>query len=147
MNIDIRQAEEKDIHKIATIELLTSPDPWSENAIYHDVCENKNACVLVAEFEDEIVGYLNAWKVADEFQLCNIGVLKEYRRNHIGQQFIDVLIGIAKALKCSVVTLEVREKNLIARQLYEKNGFQTVGVRKNYYQNDSDNAILMDKEL
>lgn len=147
MNIDIRQAEEKDIHKITAIESFTSPDPWSEKAIYHDVCENQNACVLVAEVEGEIVGYLNSWKVADEFQLCNIGVLAEYRRNHIGQQFIDVLIGIAKELKCSVVTLEVREKNLIARQLYEKNGFQVVGIRRNYYQNDLDNAVLMDKEL
>lgn len=147
MRINIRQAEDKDIHEITTIESLTSPDHWSENAIRHDVCENDNACVLVAEADGEIVGYLDAWKVADEFQLCNVGVLESYRGNHIGQQFMDVLIGIAKELKCTVITLEVREKNIVARQMYDKNGFQVVGIRKNYYQNDSDNAILMDKEL
>ena len=147
MDVKIRAAISEDAHAISIIEQKTSPEPWSEDALLRDICQNDNACVLVAETDGKAVGYLDAWKVADELQLCNIGVLEEYRGNHIGQELMDVLADIGRELQCALITLEVRESNEPALALYRKCEFEEVGIRENYYIDNNENAILMDKKL
>lgn len=147
MEFRIRQANENDVPAIVSIECKTSPEPWSEAALYRDVVENGQALVIVAELEDRVVGYADVWQVADEFQLNNIAVVEELRGNHIAENMLEVLIATARELKMISITLEVRESNTPARKLYEKCGFTIVGERAGYYCDNGEKAVLMDKLL
>jgi ribosomal-protein-alanine N-acetyltransferase len=81
--------------------------------------------------------------VLDEGSLDNIAVDPAYRRQGVAQALLEALIAQGQAQRLSFITLEVREHNAPAIGLYEKNGFQVVGRRKNYYEKPREDAILM----
>lgn len=146
-NIKICVAEPGNATKIAEIEQKTSNAPWSYDALLKDIAENPNSIVIVAKNDEEIVGYADIWKVFDEIQLNNIAVEEEYRGNHIASEMLDVLADVGRELECKTMNLEVRKSNLPARKLYEKAGFQEVGIREHYYIDNDEDAILMDLML
>lgn len=90
----------------------------------------------------EKIGYLIIFDNSDSLEIMKIGVLPKYRKKGIGKILLEQLFEKKKN-----ILLEVREKNIIARKFYENNGFSIIGKRKNYYQDDGDNAILMIKEI
>lgn len=100
--------------------------------------DNKDAIVLIAESGNNIVGYLYALILPDNIDLISIVVDKNMRCQHVGTKLLQELKSIASNLS---ITLEVASNNIPARNLYTKNNFKEIYVRKNYYE-DSD-AILM----
>ena len=142
----IRQARIYDVPALARIERESFVSPWSAEDITRDIVSNRKAYVAVAELNGEPVGYADMWIVAGEAQLFNIVVDPAYRGNEIGLRLLGHMLQVA-ARNCSVITLEVRRSNIPAINLYLRRGFREVGVRKKYYSDNGEDAILMNRDL
>jgi ribosomal-protein-alanine N-acetyltransferase len=90
-----------------------------------------------------IIGFTSMWVMADEAHITNIAVRQSYQRKGIGELLLLSTIDLAIELKTSIVTLEVRVSNLTAQSLYQKYGFAKVGLRRNYYTDNREDALLM----
>ena len=128
---------------IAEIEKLCFATPWSENQIKAEI-DNELTEYSIAILKEKVVGYGGFWSVAGDAQITNIAVHPDFQGMKIGSQILENLLIIAKSRNCYELTLEVRESNEKAINLYKKYGFKTVGMRKNYYEG-TENAILMTK--
>ncbi len=142
IQIKIRQAKSGDLEKIYRIEAEAYRSPWSVEGLVSEVA-SQNSRFFVAELDGKIVGYILIWIVLDELHLLKIATASEYRRRGIASSLIDYVINEFK--RASVLYLEVREKNAIARNFYKKLGFVENGIRKNYY--GDDNAVLIEKRI
>ncbi len=91
----------------------------------------------------EIVGYAGLWLLADEAHIVNIAVRPEYRRRGIGEMLLVALIELSLDVGASMITLEVRISNRAAQGLYYKYGFTIRGVRKGYYSDNHEDAVIM----
>jgi ribosomal-protein-alanine N-acetyltransferase len=143
MDLIIRQAEEKDIKPMADMDILCFSTPWSEKSFEQEIKENPLAFYVVAETDGRIVGYAGLWFIEDEGHITNVSVHPEFRRRRIGEALISVLL--AYTIKNGVLghTLEVRVSNNAAISLYMKFGFESAGVRKGYYADNGEDAIIM----
>lgn len=118
-------------------------DFWNENLLKEEL-ENENSRYIVAIKNNEIVGFAGIKYNFDNcVEVMNVVTKKNKRRNGIGKILIDNIKEIAKEFCVQKICLEVNEQNLPAINLYQKNGFKRVGVRKQYYNGKFD-AILMD---
>ncbi len=142
----IRQAEEKDIAAIAELEKQCFSIPWSYNALRQDILENDLSFYIVAEADSLVCGYMGVWKIFDEGHITNIAVAPDYRRKHIGRAMLTVLMDITGRDGIERFTLEVRPSNEGAIRLYEGQGFRSAGLRKGYYEDNGEDAIIMWKE-
>ncbi len=141
--IEIRFALEKDLPGLAEIELECIPEPWSLKSFESGFRAN-GAVFLAAEDENGTVcGFITASRVLDEVNIYNVAVTKSYRRQGIAQQLMEHLQKISEG--AAFINLEVREGNTPAIKLYEKLGYKNVGLRKNFYSNPTENAVLMTK--
>lgn len=138
-------AEENDFLKIAQIEKDIFSDPWSVGAI-SDAVANGNYLILKATDGEDVVGYLNASVVAGEANINRIAVKETHRRRNIAETLLKTAEEILSG-RAAVYFLEVRESNLPAIKLYEKLGYKTDGIRKNFYSAPTENAVLMSKEM
>ena len=120
-------------------------DFWNYN-VFKSELTNGVSKYLVAKFENEIVGFAGIIPIADEADISNIVVHKNFRYQKIGSRLLEHLINLAINLNLKCINLEVRESNVPAIKLYEKYGFEICGIRKRYY-NNKENAILMRKIL
>ena len=136
----IRKAKLEDALWIAKLEQETFSDPLSEEFITNDLKNNPFANYFVAELDGKVIGYIGSW-ITDNTEILNFCVDINYRNNGIGNE----LFGAVNNIHIGMISLEVRETNLGARRFYERQGFKSVAIRKNYYSN-GDNAILMVKE-
>jgi len=93
-----------------------------------------------------IVGFSGIWLMVDEAHITNIAVSQQYRRRGIGELLIIATIDLARELKASSMTLEVRASNIVAQNLYSKYGFVQMGVRHGYYLDNKEDAIIMSTE-
>ena len=93
-----------------------------------------------------VVGFAGIWTLADEVHITNIAVRNLYQRQGIGERLLIATIDLAAELKASLLTLEVRASNLPAQKLYEKYGFVQVGLRRGYYTDNREDAVLMSTE-
>ncbi len=141
--MQIRRARHGDISAIAALE----SECFTRGAAA-DVLERMlegDSVVLVAETAGEMLGYGYFQFVLDEGYVGNIAVRPEHRRRGIGLALTEAMADEARALGLAFLTLEVRESNLAARRLYERCGYRLAGLRKNYYEKPTENAILMTK--
>ncbi len=143
--LEIRKANEKDIAKIAKLEEVTFPLPWSEASIRHDVTESDIALVLVAELDGEFAGYADVWEIAGEAQLNNIAVCESARGRHVGQKLMEGLFERLIEAGDSQISLEVRPSNTPAVGLYYKLGFVEAGRREGYYLDNNEDALILRK--
>jgi [ribosomal protein S18]-alanine N-acetyltransferase len=143
MDLAVRQAEEKDIKPMAEMDILCFSAPWSEDSFKKEIEENHLAFYIVAEIDGRMVGYAGLWCIVDEGHITNVAVHPDFRRNGIGEALITVLL--EHTIENGIVshTLEVRESNIPAILLYSKFGFEPAGIRKNYYEDNGENAIIM----
>ncbi|QHI72655.1 ribosomal protein S18-alanine N-acetyltransferase [Aminipila terrae] len=139
----IRSAEERDIKSMAELDKVCFADPWSEESFKSEIMENERAFYIVAETDDKIVGYAGLWAVFDEGHITNVAVSPAYRRRGIGRAIITVLIETGEGNGLNSFTLEVRESNLPAQNLYKEFSFKPAGIRKGYYLDNGENAIIM----
>ena len=104
---------------------------------------NKAALYFCAVTGGKAVGYAGMWKVFDEGHITNIAVHPEFRNAGVGSALIEALISAAKENGITSLTLEVRKSNLPALALYRKYGFRECGIRKSYYTDNNEDAIIM----
>lgn len=145
-NIKISRMTVSDLNEIEDILFSDFDDFWNINTFKSELL-NPNSKYIVAKIDNKIVGYAGIWKAVDDVHITNIVTAKNLRRQNIGSILLSNLIEMAKAENgITSITLEVNCNNLPAKKLYEKFGFEVVGLRKKYY-NNIDDAIIMTKEL
>lgn len=140
----VRKAVAADIPAVAALERSEFPDGADERMLAR-LLDAEGGVILAAEEGGGLLGYVWARFVLDEGDIGNIAVAPGFRRRGAGAALLKALLEEAARRQAAVVQLEVRESNLAARRLYEKNGFETVGKRKNYYEKPAEDAILMSK--
>lgn len=139
----IRKGRAEDIDPIAALEEACFASPWSRESLYRDLTENAMATYIVAELAGEIVGYMGVWAVMEEGYINNVAVSPDYRRRHVGSALIEAMLAITEQAGIERHTLEVRVSNEAAKGLYEKFGFREAGVRKGYYEDNGEDAVIM----
>ena len=142
-NILVRYACEDDLDGIENLEKECFSVPWSRESLEYDMKENRFAKYIVAECDGEIAGYIGFWIIAGECNINNVAVLPSYRRKHVGSMIIDNIIKSCEKEGITRFTLEVRKSNDPAIGLYTKYGFKPEGIRKAYYEDNGEDAIIM----
>lgn len=133
------------VPQIAELEKLCFNDPWSENSIASEL-DNRLSCWLVALDGDQVVGYVGSQTVLGETDMMNIAIHPDYRKQGIATALISALIKALIERNSHSLMLEVRSSNEPAKSLYLKMGFEVVGIRKNYYRNPREDALILRKE-
>ncbi|KGK88897.1 30S ribosomal protein S18 [Clostridium sp. HMP27] len=141
--IEIRVADLEDIFSIYEISTLCFPISWSITSIKGELTSNTHARYVVAVENDIVVGFAGLWIIVDEGHVTNIAVHPDFRRKGIGTLLMDKLMFISKNENLIGLTLEVRKSNLSAQNLYKQFGFIEEGVRRNYYSDNGEDAIIM----
>ncbi len=145
--IDICNMEHKDVEQVFEIEELSFKTPWSKEAFTEELEKNKLARYVVARIDGKVAAYGGMWMVLDEGHITNIAVHPEYRGQKIGEKIVLSLIEAARESNVNKMTLEVRTSNVPARNLYKKLGFIDFGVRKGYYSDTGEDAVIMWKDI
>ncbi len=139
----IRPITSDDIDAVWDIEKMCFSVPWSRQSFVLEVEKNKCARYVVAEHSGAVVGYGGMWLIVDEAHITNIAVHPLFRRRGIGEAILKALMAEAHRMGIDRMTLEVRASNIPAQNLYKKLGFVEVGVRKGYYSDNNEDAIIM----
>ncbi len=137
-----RRMIEADVDAVCKIETETFSMPWSYESFLTALGKKENI-YLVATVDDQIAGYCGVWCVAGEGQINNVAVAKNYRQRGIGYGILNFLFEEGKKEKLESFTLEVRKSNVAAIGLYMKKGFETVGIRKKFYEKPVEDAVIM----
>ncbi len=143
MKVNITSMRPEHVDAILSIERVSFPLPWSRETFLFEILLNELGVYVVALSDELAVGYGGMWLVADEGHITNIAVNPAFRRRGIGQQILQELIRRAVQNGINRMTLEVRPSNIAARKLYHKFGFVEKGLRKRYYQDNNEDAIIM----
>ena len=146
LNVAIREMTLQDLDGVLAIESQSYPTPWSRRAFESELRDNVYAHYFVTEYEDQIVGYFGMWIILDEAHITNIAVSPKMRRQGIGEKMLRFAFEKARELGASKMTLEVRVSNHQAQNLYRKLGFVERGIRKGYYTDTNEDALIMWKE-
>ncbi len=141
-DITIRPIEERDIKRLAEIEADSFATPWSEQS-FRELLSIDYARYLVAETEGTVVGSAGMRIVAGEGDIDNVVVERPYRGQGIAQKLIEELIKTGEAEGVNEFTLEVRVSNAPAIHVYEKAGFRSEGIRPNFYEKPTEDALIM----
>lgn len=144
--ITIRYMQQEDVKDVAEIEKQCFSEPWSEKA-FADTVSDDNYLYIVAECDGRTVGYVGGIMSAPDTDITNIAVKEQYRRMGIGQELMRQFAGILASKDIHNIFLEVRESNEPAINLYREQGFEQVGMRKNFYAKPTENALIMVKKL
>jgi ribosomal-protein-alanine N-acetyltransferase len=145
-NMQIVKLEKKHLDKIAALEKECFAIPWSKKS-FEDELKNKLAIYFAAVDNDEVIGYMGMWHVVNEGHITNVAVSPKHRKKHIASTLLETAIAEAKKLNMLGLTLEVRKSNTPALSLYKKFGFKPEGIRKEYYEDNREDAIIMWKYL
>lgn len=146
MAIQIEPMSAQTTAAVAQIEAECFSRPWSHNAFIAEL-SNPRAVTFVAKSDGDIAGFINLGFVLDEASVNNIAVKKAYRRRGIGKALLTAAITYCRNNRLTMLVLEVRKSNLSAIALYEQFGFQAVGIRKRFYAEPEEDAILMNKDI
>ena len=161
-----------DVPTVASIERDVFPMPWAASAFAYEVQANPNSYYLVARYRQspvalsfqgkltsalhrlvgrrrssEILGYAGFWFMANQAHISTLAVAPRYLHRGIGELLLVGLIDWACKVRATTITLEVRASNLVAQSLYHKYGFETTGVRKGYYSDNGEDALVMNTTI
>ena len=134
---------EGDIPSVVGIEEEAFPIPWTQEIFEHEMNGNNYAHYVVAVEDDTVIGHCGMWIVLDECHITNVAVRKRLRGQGIGEGLMREAVRLCNEMKVKLMTLEVRVSNRTAQNLYRKMGFQDGGIRKNYYSDDREDALVM----
>lgn len=143
----IRLNSEEYIDDIMEVEHSSFTVPWSRNMFKDEFTKDIAIYFGAVSDDNKAIAYGGMWKIFDEGHITNIAVHKDFRRRGIAQKILDNLFEYAKENGIVSMTLEVRVSNSSAISLYEKNGFESCGVRKGYYEDNNEDAVIMWKNL
>jgi len=152
-----------DLDEVLAIERVSFTNPWSRQAFLYELRDNPVAKLWVARGAEAgesdavhasantpsqpIVGYVCLWRIADEVHVTNLAVHPAYRRRGVGRHLMGTLLEHYRGQGAARVALEVRPSNVEARRLYEAFGFRQVGLRKGYYFDTGEDALLLEARL
>ena len=142
MNVVIDFMREEDIDEILDISSLSFSVCWSRDSYIQELT-NSIAKYLVAKIDNKVVGFVGTWIILDESDITNIAIHPSYRKQGIASKLLEALLNYCKSQGCTSHTLEVRSSNEAAKALYEKYNFKEDGIRKGYYEDNKEDAIIM----
>ena len=131
------------IDGVLAVEEATFSIPWTRKEFEREMTENNLAIYYVAVADGKIVGYAGMWHVITEGHITNVAVLEDYRKQGIGDALMAQLEQVAMEKEMIGITLEVRISNAPAQHLYHKHGNRAEGLRKNYYPDTHEDAVIM----
>lgn len=143
--MNIVPMNEHHVPQIALLERECFANPWSQQSIASEL-HNPLSLWLVAQEGQTLLGYVGSQTCLDETDMMNIAVFPASRRQGVARALIEALVSALRERGSKQLTLEVRASNGPARQLYESLGFFQVGLRKNYYRNPKEDALILRKE-
>ena len=132
---------------VLSIERELFPAPWTEAMFRQEVEEKWLSRSFVALLDGNIVGYVISWFLRGEVHVLNLAVTKAHQRRGIARRMLTAVLDVAKDEACHLVTLEVRVSNDPAKFLYMSMGFAPVGIRRRYYHDNDEDALVMTKRL
>ncbi len=141
-----RNVTEQELSDVARLEQQSFSDSWSEKSL-QDTNKQPQTMIAVAEVEGQIAGYCILYYVVDEGEIARIAVDENFRRQGIGRGLLDYICEQCKEKGVERLLLDVRESNERARQFYHQYGFEIDGVRKAFYENPKEDAVLMSKRI
>jgi ribosomal-protein-alanine N-acetyltransferase len=144
MKIVIRAMTAADLEAVSELDTLSFSQPWPQNAFKLELA-NEGARCWVADVNGQVAGALVFWRVLDEAHLTTIAVHPAFRRRGIARQLLQTAMDAAYAEGARIYHLEVRATNEAAQKLYVAFGFEIVGRRAKYYQDNGEDAVLMTK--
>jgi ribosomal-protein-alanine N-acetyltransferase len=142
----VRDMYLSDLEAVLRIERGSFPTPWSRAAFQTELVDNTFAVYLVLEFHGRVVAYGGMWLILDEAHVTNVAVDPEFRGHGFGEAMMHGLMERALRQGARRMTLEVRRSNTVAQNLYKKLGFVQLGVRKGYYTDTHEDALIMWKD-
>jgi len=146
-NVELREMCTADLPEVLAIETESQPHAWTEKIFREELGRDCSRLVVLVVGTDggikRVAGFCNYWLVADEVQLLNIACSVQYRRRGYGELLMRDIVAVAKKRCARLITLEVRSGNVGAISLYEKLGFQRAGLRRAYYADNHEDALVM----
>lgn len=142
-NILVRPMAIADVDGVMAVEKDSFSTPWSRSAFEEELAQNRLARYIVAEEDGQVVGYAGMWLVINEAHVTNVAVSGSRRGEGIGRLLMETLMELARENGMGSMTLEVRVSNMVARHLYETLGFAEAGIRKNYYSETKEDALIL----
>lgn len=173
MSLVLRYMELSDIPQVVAIDRASFDPPWPARSYAYEITESTYSYMLTLEKREqielsgwrrllnnlsgssngrtrlqcEVVGYGGLWKIADEAHISTIASHPNYRGHGYGELLLAGMVGRSIQLGAAYIVLEVRLSNTVAQKLYHKYDFKTVGVKKNYYRNNNEDAYDMRAEI
>jgi len=145
--IAIRPMEIDDLKQVLEIEKKSFPVPWIYDLFFSELTINRYARYFMLEKDNEVVGYLGLWHKGSSFHITNIAIAENLRRKGYGEKFLKFIEKIAATHRIKKISLEVRRSNCIAQDMYRKYGYKVIKFLKNYYQEEKEDALVMEKKL
>lgn len=142
-DVNIRPMELDDLDQVTQIEKKSFQTPWSKVLYHKELVENHFAHYFVIENCYQIIGFCGVWLVLDEAQVTNIAIDPIYRGQGYGKMLFQYMLSKAMLNGAKSLSLEVRKTNKAAQALYERFGLEKAGIRKNYYTDNNEDAIVM----
>lgn len=142
-NFEIKEMTGDHIDGVMVVENLSFKIPWSRQAFVDEITGNNMAMYFVALCNEQVIGYGGMWKILDEGHITNIAVHPEFRRCGAASVIIEKILEISGEKGIKSLTLEVRKSNIAAQNLYQKYGFKSEGIRKGYYSDTGEDALIM----
>ncbi|BAH05732.1 ribosomal protein S18-alanine N-acetyltransferase [Clostridium kluyveri] len=142
-DIEISSLKLEHIDRILLIDNLCFPVPWSRESFKKEIEGNTLARYIIAKKSEFIIGYAGMWLILDEGHITTVAVHPKYRGIGAGNLLLESLIEICKIESMNSMTLEVRKSNIVAQNLYKKYGFIESGIRREYYGDNKEDAIIM----
>ncbi len=144
MDVKIAKMKKSDVDDVIKIEESAYGEHhWSKESFLNELSNDLARYYSAYDENGNLVGYAGCWQILEEVHITNIAVSPEFRRQKIGESLLRQIIDDCYKNKAKYITLEVRVSNKAAIGLYEKYGFKSLGVRKGYYQNNNEDALIM----
>ncbi|MBQ9840097.1 MAG: ribosomal protein S18-alanine N-acetyltransferase [Erysipelotrichaceae bacterium] len=143
----LRLMKETDLPIVLELEEQLFTSTWKMDDFLYEMNENPFSQMFVWEEDSEIVGYMGIWIIFEQAQLTNLAVNKKYQGKGYGRKLLEMGISLCQEAGCEIMTLEVRQSNVVAKSLYQSCGFEKVSVKKDYYQDNHEDADVMMKGL
>lgn len=144
MKIDYSLMDESHVNGVYELSKECFSIPWTLDSINNEL-NNQLAKYIIAQdlSTEEVVGFVGVWIIAGEGDITNIAVSPKYRKKGIASELLINLFDLCKTFNCEDITLEVRASNIAAQNLYKKFNFKEEGLRKGYYSDNGEDAIIM----
>lgn len=144
MKIKITPMQKSQVDEVIKIEEQAYGDHhWSKDSFYSELSNELAHYYSALDLEGNLIGYAGSWQILDEAHITTIAIKPEFRRKKIAEALLNRILEDCYKNEIKYITLEVRASNKPAISLYEKYGFKSLGIRKGYYQNNNEDALIM----